>query len=145
MESHIFIIENINGFECVKSFVSESQWYDLLDDVSDKTLDVLSCYLQMPDGRAGVVEIEQKFGIKWQSVNILITMLGKKAHDEICPNIEIQYPGGKWGGNKRWPFAMNKGRMENHLFVYELRPELYDAAKRYLKDVNWTYVEPIKI
>lgn len=140
----LHIINEIDGFQCVRSFVTEEQWYELLGDVSDKTLDVLSCFLQLPNGRGSVVDIEEMFGIKWQSANIIITMLGKKAHDELYPNVEIQYPDGRWGGNKRWPFAMDRGRMENKFFVYELRPELYRAAKRYLNDINWTYVKPLR-
>lgn len=129
----------INGYWICPTTVTEDEWDHILKGVSENVKTMLWCFLQMPGYRGDEYTIGARFGLKYQSLNGSIVSLGMRARK--LTGITIYGTGELEGQTKVWPHVMDKGRMENGLFVFELRPELARAAKKYLH--NCGFVGPL--
>lgn len=131
----------VNGYWTSPCTVSEADWDHILKGVSDNVKTMLYCYLQMPSYRSGEVFIANRYNLNWKSINASIVSLGMRARKYT--GITILGTGVLEGQTKAWPHVMDKGRYENSEFVFELRPELARAAKRYLTKCG--FVGPRKV
>ena len=131
----------VNGYWTSPCTVSEADWDHLLKGISDNVKTMLYCYLQMPGYRGDELTVGNQFGINWKSLNGSIVSLGMRARK--LTGITIYGTGVLEGQTKVWPHVMDKGRLENELFSFELRPELARAAKRYLAQCG--FVGPNKV
>lgn len=115
--------------------ITEGNWYDILQGVSEKTKRMLQAYLQMPDYRSSCKGIEVAFGLHKHGIEGCVVGLGQRARRmmadfEVVDENDLENP-------RIWPIAMGLGRWENGQFVWQLRPELARAAKRYLAECNF--------
>lgn len=125
----------INGYWTSPRTVSENDWDHILKGVSDKVKTMLYCYLQQPGYRGDELTVANQYGLEWKSLNGSIVTLGLRARKYT--GITIYGTGVLEGQTKAWPHVMDKGRFENDLFAFELRPELARAAARYLRQTGF--------
>lgn len=130
-------IDVIDGMICAPSFISEDEWYEILQDSSEATKTYLYCHLMSTDYRGSCYDIGKKFGVNPNSLNACNSNLGKKAAKKLG-GIE-RYDGD--GAFPYWLIPMNKGCVENKYFVWQMRPELVQAATRYLKECGFVGID----
>lgn len=133
--------ENVNGYICVPLKISVDEWVKIIRGASTRVKNMLQCYLQVtePNRRVPLLELENRFGIKWESFNACSIALGRRAQKMLNFAVVEEDDDSKC---HYWSTPMNRGRSENGFWVWEPRPELMEAAEIVLREENFP---PVKI
>ena len=131
----------VDGFSCAPLEITADKWEKIIRGASSNIKRMLQCYLQLDEPRRmRLLEMEERFGIKWESINACNVALGRRAQRMLnfavvdCDD-ESQ--------RVYWSTAMTRGRYEQDQFVWEPRPELMEAAKNVLREENFPEVKRI--
>lgn len=133
------LVQNIDGYWCAETMISAEQWYQIIKDATPKMKTLIAYYLTMPGYRGSCLQIATKYRVHDRSINMTNTSLGERAL-KMMGNFSIQDPSNP-EQSRYWSVAMNRGRAEAEGFVWELRPELAEAAMRLQKEGGMPNVE----
>lgn len=126
----------IDGFYCVSLNISVEEWCKIIRGANKEIKQLLQCYLQFTETnpRFYLKQLEQTFGIKYESLNAHNTYLGRRAQSMLNFAV-VEYK----DANKRcyWTTTMVRGRRENGYFIWEPRPELLEAAEIVLREEHF--------
>lgn len=125
------------GYTSVPLTISSDEWYEIIKDASPVIVELLKCYLQVPDGIASCTEIERMFGIPWLNINNRNTALGKRAQSMLNIAVYDADDVNCEGSRRLWSTAMLRGREEQNGFRWQMRPELLEAARRLAREELW--------
>ncbi len=138
----IYKAENVDGYWCVPLDIPADMWCKIIKGTTSNIKRMLQCYLQVEEKnrRLPLMEMEKRFGIKWQVFNACNTALGRRAQRMlnfavVDVNDETKY--------RYWSTAMTRGRDEEGQWVWEPRPELMEAAEKILREENFQQVKMI--
>ena len=115
------------------------EWCRIIDNASNSIKRMLQCYLQAGRGqRYTLQQMEEMFGVKADALTGSIVALGRRAQhmlnfaviDEKDPDVRHY-----------WSTPTIRARRENGLWVWELRPELMDAAEKVLREEKFPEVK----
>lgn len=121
-----------DGFKEVALTITEDEWCKIIKNASGSIKRMLQCYLQAGRGqRYTLFQMEEMFGVKADSLTGAIVALGRRAQnmlnfaviDEDDPDVRHY-----------WSTPTTRARRENGLWVWELQPELMDAAEKILRE-----------
>lgn len=129
-----YSIVDSEGYTTAPINITADEWYQIIQDASPLIKEYLAAYIQVPDGNASTLDIEEMFGINNDSVNARNTALARRAQRML--DIEV-YDTDNKEQRRYWSTPMLKGRLEDGLFRWIMRPELIEAAKRLAKEENW--------
>ena len=129
-----YSVVNDDGYITANINITVDEWYSIIQDASPLIKEYLACYIQIPDLIASPKEVEEMFGLMADCINARNTALGRRA--QLMLDIEV-YDNEDKDKRRYWSTAMLKGREENNLFHWIMRPELIEAAKRLAKEENW--------
>lgn len=134
----IYKSEEVDGYWCVPLDISVDQWEKIIRGASTGVKRMLQCYLQLdvPNKRLRLLDMEEKFGIKWQVFNACNTALGRRAQRMLNFSVVDQNEISRF-----WSTAMTRGRSEDDQWVWEPRPELMIAAEKVLREEHFPKVE----
>ena len=128
----VYHVQHEDGYTSVDLNISSDQWYQILQGATENAKLFLALMLSMPDHSASCLQLENKYGIRFNSSNAINTMLADRAV-KMMGNIQID-DDEKPGVDRRWLVTMRRGHYEGQEFVWELRPESADAALRLQKE-----------
>ena len=121
-----------DGFKEAPLTISMDEWCRIIVNASNSIKRMLQCYLQAGRGqRYTLQQMEEMFGVKADALTGSIVALGRRAQhmlnfaviDEKDPDVRHY-----------WSTPTIRARKENGLWVWELRPELMDAAEKVLRE-----------
>lgn len=137
----IYKSEDVDGYWCVPLEITVDQWEKIIRGASTGIKRMLQCYLQLdaPNKRLRLLDMEEKFGIKWQVFNACNTALGRRAQRMLNFSVVDQNEIPRF-----WSTAMTRGRSEEDQWVWEPRPELMIAAEKVLREEHFPKVEEKK-
>ena len=130
-----------DGFKEVELSITAEEWSQIVKNASNSIKRMLQCYLQAGRGkRYTLYQMEDMFGVKADSLTGAIVALGRRAQnmlnfaviDEDEPDVRHY-----------WSTPTTKARRENGLWVWELRPELMDAAEKILREEKFPELKRI--
>ena len=128
-----------DGYEEAPLSITTEEWGKIIEHASNKIKRMLQCYLQAGRGqRYNLHQLEEMFGVKADALTGSIVALGRRAQnmlnfaviDEEDPEVRHY-----------WSTPTIKARQENGLWVWELRPELMDAAEKVLREEKFPEVK----
>ena len=128
-----------DGYKEAPISITTEEWCQIIEHASNRIKRMLQCYLQAGRGqRYTLLQMEEMFGVKADALTGSIVALGRRAQnmlnfaviDEKDPDVRHY-----------WSTPTIKARKENGLWVWELRPELMDAAERVLRDEKFPEVK----
>lgn len=122
------------GFTYAPLNITSEEWYYIIQDASPLIKEYLACYVQIPDLIASPKEVEEIFDIMPDCINARNIALGRRAQRML--DIEV-YDSEDLTKRRYWSTPMLKGRAEDNLFRWIMRPELIEAAKRLAKEEKW--------
>lgn len=123
-----FKAELIDGWCTYGSCISADQWYQIIKDSTPSTKLFLAYFIEMPDYTASCSEVQEKFGMNQDIVNILNTKLGKRA-ERFMGNFENV---DEEGQSRFWSIPMKRGQKDPARgFIWEMRTELVEAALKF--------------
>lgn len=122
------------GYTSAPLNITVDEWYQIIQDASPLIKEFLAVYIQIPDLIASPKEVENMFEIMPDCINARIVALGRRAQRML--DIEV-YDTDDLEQRRYWSTAMLKGRPEDGLFRWVMRPELIEAAKRLAKEEKW--------
>ena len=129
------------GFKEVELSITEDEWTQIIKKASNSIKRMLQCYLQAGKGqRFTLARMEDMFGVKADSLTGAIVALGRRAQnmlnfaviDENEPDVRHY-----------WSTPTIRARRENGLWVWELRPELMNAAEKVLREENYPEIRRV--
>lgn len=122
------------GYTTAPLNITADEWYAIIRDTSPLIKEYLAAYIQIPDLIASPKEVEQMFNLLPDCINARNTSLGKRA--QMMLDIEVYDTD---DNTKRcyWSTPILKGRQEDGLFRWIMRPELIEAAMRLSKEEKW--------
>lgn len=122
------------GYTTTPLNITADEWYAIIRDTSPLIKEYLAAYIQIPDLIASPKEVEQMFNLLPDCINARNTSLGKRA--QMMLDIEVYDTD---DNTKRcyWSTPILKGRQEDGLFRWIMRPELIEAAMRLSKEEKW--------
>lgn len=123
-----------DGYTTAPLNITADEWYSIIQDASPLIKEFLACYIQIPDLIASPKEVEEMFDLMPDCINARNVALGRRAQRML--DIEV-YDTDDLEKRRYWSTAMLKGRPEDKLFRWVMRPELIEAAKRLAKEENW--------
>ncbi len=130
-----------DGFKEVELSITEDEWSQIIRKASNSIKRMLQCYLQAGRGeRYTLAQMEEMFGVKADSLTGAIVALGRRAQnmlnfaviDESEPDVRHY-----------WSTPTIRARKENGLWVWELHPELMDAAEKLLREENYPEIKRV--
>lgn len=130
---------DIDGFKELALPITEDEWCKIIKNASGSIKRMLQCYLQAGRGqRYTLAQMEDMFGVKADSLTGALVALGRRAQnmlnfaviDEDEPDVR-----------HFWSTPTIRARKENGLWVWELRPELMDAAEKILREEKYPEVK----
>ena len=129
----IYKAEEIDGYWCVPLDISVALWEKIIRGASTGIKRMLQCYRQLdvPQKRLRLLEMEERFGIKWEVFNACNTALGRRAQQML--NFAVVDVNDE-SRRRYWSTAMTRGRSEDDQWVWEPRPELMEAAEKVLRE-----------
>ena len=128
-----------DGFKEAPLTISMDEWCWITVNASNSIKRMLQCYLQAGRGqRYTLQQMEGMFGVKADALTGSIVALGRRAQhmlnfaviDEKDPEVRHY-----------WSTPTIRARKENGLWVWELRPELLDAAEKVLREEKFPEVK----
>ena len=128
-----------DGYKEAPLFITTEEWCQIIEHASNSIKRMLQCYLQAGRGkRYNLYQMEEMFGVKAEALTGSIVALGRRAQnmlnfaviDEIDPDVRHY-----------WSTPTIMARKENGLWVWELRPELMDAAEKVLGEEKFPEVK----
>ena len=128
-----------DGYKEAPISVTTEEWCKIIKHASNRIKRMLQCYLQAGRGqRYTLYQMEEMFGVKADALTGSIVALGRRAQnmlnfaviDEKDPDVRHY-----------WSTPTIKARKENGLWVWELRPELMDAAEKVLGEEKFPEVK----
>mgnify|MGYP007069903503 FL=1 len=128
-----------DGFKEAPLSITKEEWEKIVKKASGSIKRMLQCYLQAGrNQRYTLFQMEEMFGVKADSLTGAIVALGRRAQkmlnfaviDEKDPDVRHY-----------WSTPTIRARKENGLWVWELRPELMDAAEKVLREENFPEVK----
>ena len=128
-----------DGYKEAPLTITTEEWYQIIEHASNRIKQMLQCYIQAGRGqRYTLPQMEEMFGIKADALTGSIVALGRRAQnmlnfaviDEKDPDVRHY-----------WSTPTVKARKENGLWVWELRPELMDAAEKVLREEKFPEVK----
>ena len=128
-----------DGFKEAPLTISMDEWCRIIVNASNSIKRMLQCYLQAGRGqRYTLQQMEEMFGVKADALTGSIVALGRRAQhmlnfaviDEKDPDVRHY-----------WSTPTIRARKENGLWVWELRPELMDAAEKVLREEKFPEVK----
>lgn len=136
----IYKAEPIDGYWCAPLEITVDEWEMIIKGASTNIKRMLQCYLQLdvPNRRMRLLEMEERFGIKWESINACNVALGRRAQRMLNFAV-VDYD--DESQPKYWSTAMTRGRSEQEQFVWEPRPELMEAAEKVLREENFPEIK----
>lgn len=136
----IYKAEPIDGYWCAPLKITVDEWVKIIRGASTNIKRMLQCYRQLdvPNKRMRLLEMEERFGIKWESINACNVALGRRAQHMLNFAV-VDYD--DESQQTYWSTAMTKGRYEQEQFVWEPRPELMEAAEKVLGEENFPKVK----
>ena len=134
--------ELIDGYCCAPLNISVDMWDLIISNSTTNIKRMLQCYLQLdvPNRRMRLLDMEAKFGIKWEVFNACNTALGRRAQRTLNFSVVDTNDDTR---PRYWSTAMTRGRMEEDQWVWEPRPELMEAAEKVLRRENFPKVEEL--
>lgn len=136
----IYKAEEKDGYWSVPLDISAVLWEKIIRGASTGIKRMLQCYLQLdvPNKRLRLLEMEERFGIKWEVFNACNTALGRRAQQML--NFAVVDVNDE-SRRRYWSTAMTRGRSEEDQWVWEPRPELMVAAEKVLREENFPPVK----
>ena len=128
-----------DGYKEAPLTITTEEWCQIIEHASNRIKQMLQCYIQAGRGqRYTLPQMEEMFGIKADALTGSIVALGRRAQnmlnfaviDEKDPDVRHY-----------WSTPTIKARKENGLWVWELRPELMDAAEKVLREEKFPEVK----
>lgn len=128
-----------DGYKEAPLTITTEEWCQIIEHASNRIKQMLQCYIQAGRGqRYTLPQMEEIFGIKADALTGSIVALGRRAQnmlnfaviDEKDPDVRHY-----------WSTPTIKARKENGLWVWELRPELMDAAEKVLREEKFPEVK----
>ncbi len=128
-----------DGYKEVPLTITTEEWSQIIENASNKIKRMLQCYIQGGRGqRYTLPQMEEMFGVKADALTGSIVALGRRAQnmlnfaviDEKDPDVRHY-----------WSTPTIRARKENGLWVWELRPELMDAAEKVLREEKFPEVK----
>ena len=128
-----------DGYKEAPLTITTEEWCRIIEHASNRIKQMLQCYIQAGRGqRYTLPQMEEMFGIKADALTGSIVALGRRAQnmlnfaviDEKDPDVRHY-----------WSTPTIKARKENGLWVWELRPELMDAAEKVLREEKFPEVK----
>ena len=128
-----------DGYKEAPLTITTEEWCQIIEHASNRIKQMLQCYIQAGRGqRYTLPQMEEMFGIKADALTGSIVALGRRAQnmlnfaviDEKNPDVRHY-----------WSTPTIKARKENGLWVWELRPELMDAAEKVLREEKFPEVK----
>ena len=128
-----------DGYKEAPLTITTEEWCQIIEHASNRIKQMLQCYIQAGRGqRYTLPQMEEIFGIKADALTDSIVALGRRAQnmlnfaviDEKDPDVRHY-----------WSTPTIKARKENGLWVWELRPELMDAAEKVLREEKFPEVK----
>lgn len=138
----IYKAENVDGYWCVPLDISADLWEKIIRGSSNGIKRMLQCYRQLdvPNKRLRLLEMEERFGIKWKVFNACNTALGRRAQQMLNFAVVDVNDESK---RRYWSTAMTRGRSEEEQWVWEPRPELMEAAEKVLSEEHFPIVKSV--
>lgn len=132
----------VDGYWCAPLDISAELWAKIIRGATNNIKRMLQCYLQLdvPNRRLRLLEMERRFGIKWEAFNACNTALGRRAQRML--NFTVVDAGDETRP-RYWSTAMTRGRIEEDQWVWEPRPELMEAAEKVLREENYPRVNEV--
>ena len=128
-----------DGYKEAPLTITTEEWCRIIEHASNSIKRMLQCYLQAgQEERFTLAQMEEMFGVKADALTGSIVALGRRAQnmlnfaviDENDPNVRHY-----------WSTPTIRARKENGLWVWELRPELMDAAEKVLREEKFPEVK----
>ena len=134
--------ELIDGYWCAPLDISVDMWSLIISNSTTTIKRMLQCYLQLdvPNRRMRLLDMQAKFGIKWEVFNACNTALGRRAQRTL--NFSVVDADDETRP-RYWSTAMTRGRMEEDQWVWEPRPEVMEAAEKVLRRENFPKVKEL--
>lgn len=133
--------ENVDGYKEVMLNITEEEWYQIVKGASASIKRMLQCYLQAGRGqRYNLSQLEEMYGIKGTMLCGSVVALGRRAQRML--NFAVVNKDNP-EGRHYWSTPTTKARLEDGLWVWELRPELMNAAERVLNEEHFPKIERV--
>ena len=120
----------IDGFREVPIPITKDEWKKIIEHASTSIKRMLKIYLQAGRGsRNSLFKLEEMYGVKAEAISGSVVALGRRAQlmlnfaviDDKDPDVRHY-----------WSTPTTRTRKEEGLWVWELRPDLMDAAEEIL-------------
>jgi hypothetical protein len=128
----VYHVQHVDGFTQLELNISADQWYKIVQGATENAKLFLALMLSMPNHAASCLQLEKKYGISFNSSNAINTKLADRAV-KMMGNISIEDEE-RPGVDRRWLVTMSRGHYEGQEFIWELRPELAEAALKLQKE-----------
>ena len=131
--------ENVDGYIEVLVDITAEEWEKIIVGATTPIKRMLQCYLQAGRGnRHNLFQMEEMFGIKSEALSGSVVALGRRAQKMLnFAVIDTKDPDIR----HYWSTPTTRTRKENGLWVWELRPELLDAAEKVLREEKFPEIK----
>lgn len=129
----------IDGFREVPIPITKEEWKKIIEHASTPIKRMLKIYLQAGRGsRNSLFKLEEMYGVKAEAISGSVVALGRRAQlmlnfaviDDKDPDVRHY-----------WSTPTTRTRKEEGLWVWELRPNLMDAAEEILNKENFPEIK----
>ena len=125
-----------DGYKEAPLSITTNEWCRIINNASNSIKRMLQCYLQAGRGqRYTLQQMEEMFGVKADALTGSIVALGRRAQHML--NFAEKDPDVR----HYWSTPTIRARRENGFWVWELRPELMDAAEKVLQEEKFPEVK----
>ena len=129
----------VDGYIEVRVKITAEEWEKIIVGATTPIKRMLQCYLQAGWGnRHNLFQMEEMFGIKSEALSGSVVALGRRAQKMLnfavidTKNPDIRH---------YWSTPTTRTRKENGLWVWELRPELLNAAEKVLREEKFPEIK----